>query len=87
MQDKLDSLPTYTAGMVHATRLRWYREQAVLTQKELADKAGLTVLSISKIEQGYQEPRPSTLRKLAKALRIKPQDLIDDDDADEDAVA
>jgi len=70
----------YTSGVVRATRLRWYREQAVLTQKELANLAGISPLSVMKIELGDQQPRPKTIRALAKALRIKPQDLLDDDE-------
>jgi transcriptional regulator with XRE-family HTH domain len=65
--------------------LRWYRDQAVLTQRELAQRAGITVLSVSKLERGEQIARPSTIRKLARALGIKPQDLLEDDADDEGA--
>ena len=57
-------------------RLAYLREQAVMTQQELADMAGLTVLSIHKIENGKQEPRPATIRKIARALRVKPSELV-----------
>ena len=61
-------------------RLARLRAQHVLTQKELGARAGLTELTISKIETGQQTPRPSTIRKLASALDVKPTDLIDDAD-------
>ncbi len=60
--------------------LRAWRERRALTQKELADKAGVTQLSITRIETGQQNARPTTVRKLAKALRIKPEQLFRDPD-------
>ena len=58
-------------------RLVHLREAAVLTQRELAQKAGVALLSVHKIERGTQEPRPATIRKLARALGVRPQDLVD----------
>ena len=58
-------------------RLARLREQAVLTQKELAEKAGITELSVHKIENGLQNPRPSTIRALARALGVKRTVLLD----------
>jgi transcriptional regulator with XRE-family HTH domain len=65
--------------MFSGSRLRWYRDQAVLTQRELAEKAGITVLSVSKLERGEQIARPRTIRALARALHIRPQELLDAD--------
>jgi transcriptional regulator with XRE-family HTH domain len=67
--------------MVVLGNLRWYREQEALTQQELAKKAGVTRLTVMLLEQGKQQPRPATTRKLAKALRVKPADLISDGEA------
>jgi transcriptional regulator with XRE-family HTH domain len=61
-------------------RLARLREQAVLTQNELATKAGLSLLSVHKIETGQQQPRPATIRKLAHALEVRPRDLMAMDD-------
>jgi hypothetical protein len=33
------------------------------------------------LEQGKQQPRPATTRKLARALHVKPVDLMDSVDA------
>jgi len=67
--------------MVTLGNLRYYRELAVLTQQELAERAGVTRLTVMLLEQGKQQPRPATTRKLAKALKVKPADLIDQVDA------
>ena len=40
--------------------------------------AGLTQLSITRIETGQQAARPTTVRKLAKALGLKPEQLFQD---------
>jgi transcriptional regulator with XRE-family HTH domain len=57
-------------------RLRTLRERAALTQRELGQRAGITQASIQKIETGQQEPHPTTIRKLARALRVKPAELM-----------
>ena len=69
--------PAYTRSMpFDRARLQQLREKHVLTQAELASRAGISELSVHKIETGQQEPRPCTIRKLARALKIKPADLI-----------
>ena len=55
--------------------LREFRKQALLTQEELAQKCGIGVTAISRIENGHNVPRFSTIRKLASALGIDPRDL------------
>jgi transcriptional regulator with XRE-family HTH domain len=60
------------------TRLRALRKRKVLTQKELAQRAGLTRRgTVLKIEAGQTEPYPRTVRKLAKALGVQPRDLME----------
>lgn len=44
------------------------RKQALLTRKELADRAGLSERTIMRIEFGEHEPRFSTVRDIAHAL-------------------
>ncbi len=63
-------------GMVLLGRLRHYREQAALTQEELADRAGVTRLTVMRLEQGLQEPQAKTTRALARALKVKPSELM-----------
>ena len=57
------------------TRLKQLREEAVLTVHELAEASGVSDDTISKIENGQRIARPSTLRKLAQALVVSPQEL------------
>lgn len=57
-------------------RLKDFRKRRYWTQEELASKADLTQPEISKIEKGLAKgPTAETIRKLAKALEIGPEDL------------
>ena len=64
--------------MSTGARIRDARRRRVLTQKELAELAGLPRVTLVRIETDRQRPRPSTLRRLAKALGLKPQELLED---------
>lgn len=56
--------------------LKRLRTLNALTQEELANKAGLTPAAVARIERNEAEPRPSTLRKLASALDVKPAEIV-----------
>lgn len=56
--------------------LREWRTLRGLTQQELADKAGMTQNSVSRIELGDIAPLPRTLVKLADALGVKTWQLV-----------
>ena len=56
-------------------RLRHFRQNAGMTQKELAAKSGLAVESIRKYEQGRRMPKPENMKNLATTLQISPEDL------------
>src|SRR5947209_1544560 len=57
------------------TLLRELRVAAGLTQEELAAAAGVSIRGISDLERGINvAPRPYTLRRLADALQLSPQD-------------
>jgi len=59
------------------TNLRAVRESKALTQGELAQRAGTTQHTISRIEQGtLQQPRLTTVRRLAAALDVAPAELM-----------
>jgi transcriptional regulator with XRE-family HTH domain len=58
-------------------RLKNLRTLNALTQAELAERTGLTTAAVTRVERDEVEPRPSTLRKLAKALNVQPRDLIE----------
>ena len=57
-------------------RLRLLREAAGLTQLELAAVSGLTHEAISRMESGRQGARAESVRKLAQALRIDPEQFV-----------
>src|SRR6266545_2775199 len=55
--------------------LRAYRERALLTQEQLAGRAGVSVRTIRDLERGrIRRPLPATVRLLAGALGI-PEEL------------
>jgi transcriptional regulator with XRE-family HTH domain len=60
-------------------RLKRLRALDALTQAELAERAGLTTAAVARIERDEAEPRPSTLRKLARALGVQPRQLIEEE--------
>ena len=59
-------------------RLREERRLAVLTQAELAEKAGVSLITVNRLEneEGESSPRPETVRRLAKALGVDPAWLL-----------
>jgi transcriptional regulator with XRE-family HTH domain len=59
--------------------LRRLRLLAALSQKDLAARAGMSQTTLSDLETGKTEARPSTLRKLADALKCEPRQLIEPD--------
>jgi transcriptional regulator with XRE-family HTH domain len=63
--------------MVKLTRLKDVRQRKALTQQQLAEKAGVNRVTIARIEGGKDEPFPTTLRKVADALGVEPEDLLE----------
>ena len=60
-------------------RLRDLRKRSLLTQRQLADKSGVGVTTIIRIERNQVEPHGSTIRKLADALSVAPEELVKTD--------
>ena len=56
-------------------RVRALRLQHALTQTELAERAGVSPAAVLRLERGTHQARPSTIRKLARALGVKPTEL------------
>lgn len=59
-----------------AKRLRQLRDERKITQAVLAKRAGVTLSYIGRLEIGRHDPQLSTLRKLAKALKVSVADLV-----------
>ncbi len=57
-------------------RLKEYREKRMMTQMELAERSGVSRASIARLETTDTKATPRTARKLADALRVKPQTLV-----------
>src|SRR5579884_2465087 len=54
--------------------LRRYRETAGLSQEALAERAGISSRGLLYLERGRHRPYPATLRRLADALALTPQE-------------
>ena len=61
---------------VHLPGLKRCRERALLTQAELAERSGVAEVTINRLERGRHEARFSTVRKLAAALGVEPDELV-----------
>lgn len=57
--------------------LRAWREHKGFTQKELTKKAGITQAALSQMERPGAKPQRATVRKLASALGITEDQLVD----------
>lgn len=57
------------------SRLKTIREQQNLTQEELAEKSGISVRTIQRIESG-KDPKGYTLRILAQTFGVKEAELL-----------
>ena len=59
-------------------KLASIRAKRGLSQRALAKVSKVTYVTIARIETGVYDPRLSTLRLLAKALKVKVTDLLDE---------
>jgi len=59
-------------------RLAELRESQALTLRDLAERSGVDANTINQVELGHRKPRPSTLRKLAKALDVDVRELFEE---------
>ncbi len=56
-------------------RLKALRIEQALTQGELAEKAGVALNTVARLERNENEPHMPTVRKLAAALEVHPSAL------------
>ena len=59
-------------------RVRERRQAAGLTQAELAERAGLHRTFVGSVERGERNVALLSLRRIARALRTTPADLLAD---------
>jgi transcriptional regulator with XRE-family HTH domain len=67
---------------VDVAKLRELRRRRVLTMEELAQKAGVGRNTIWRLEHGVMGAQPRTIRKLARALGVEPEDLVKTEGSD-----
>lgn len=64
-------------------RLFFYRDLRWMTQEQLARQAGVSPDTISRMENGFRpHPHNKTLFRIAKALEVSPEDLLERDSGD-----
>ncbi len=64
------------AVKVNNERLREAREVALLSQRELAEKAGVSLDTVQRMETGEGGVYGRTVRKIATALGLDPHELL-----------
>jgi transcriptional regulator with XRE-family HTH domain len=67
-------MPTIEAVKIGGN-LRRLRQDRLLTQAELAERAGIALSSLVRIENDQVDPRFTSIRKLAQALEVHPREL------------
>ena len=65
---------------VDVQKLKVLREERVLSQRELARMANLAQGTVWRIEKGFSEVHPQTIRKLAGVLGVEPKELVKKED-------
>lgn len=58
-------------------RIRKYREQRRLNQKEFAQQIGVSNSRVSNWEQGINRPDADILADICRVLEVSPSDLLD----------
>ncbi len=61
---------------VNVRKLREMRQRRVLTLKELEERSGVAYNTIWRLENGRSGAQPRTIRKLAVALEVEPEELV-----------
>lgn len=49
-----------------------------MTLKELSNRSGVNVVTLTRIRRGVQIPQPITVGKIARALNVSVEDLVTD---------
>lgn len=59
-------------------QIRAYRKQAGLSQEKLAEKSSLSYKYLGEVERGYVNVSLDSLMRIAKSLKLKVSDLVQD---------
>ena len=60
-----------------AKKIKELRSRKGMSQEELAESSGLNLRTIQRIENGETEARGDSMKRLARALHVNPDELID----------
>lgn len=86
LRSQAPKLPATQIGSLHVRYdgdvralpgLKAAREGKLMTQEDLAGATKINRVTISRLETGYEKARFSTIKRLAKALKVEPRLLID----------
>ncbi len=61
---------------INVNRIKHLRHLRALTLRELEQESGVSYATIWRIENGHSDVRPSTIRKLARALGVDTAELV-----------
>src|ERR687894_2042486 len=61
---------------VDVAKLKRLREDRVLSQRDLARMAGLTHVTVWRLENGFTQAHAQTIRKIAEVLGVEPRELV-----------
>jgi transcriptional regulator with XRE-family HTH domain len=59
-------------------KIKLLRKERNLSQEELADKAGIHISYLSRLENGHNEPSVEVFKRLADALEVSTEYLLDE---------
>ena len=71
--DHRRSIPVGNLG----ANLRAARKKLRLTQEQVSERSGVHATEISRIEAGKRDPQVSTVEKLARAVELRPGQLLE----------
>jgi transcriptional regulator with XRE-family HTH domain len=57
--------------------LRGARKRLGLSQEQVAERSGVHATEVSRIEAGKRDPRVTTVERLARAVEVKPGELLE----------
>ena len=60
-----------------AKRVKELRKRNGLSQEVLAENSGISLRTVQRIENGETEPTAETLKRIATALQVTPNELVD----------
>jgi transcriptional regulator with XRE-family HTH domain len=67
----------WTLGERFGANVVWFRRQAGLSQGQLAERIGMSRMTLSRIEHGHRLPYLDTILKLVAGLEVKNCDLVE----------